>query len=410
MSEVMQVGAASKKLQQRYFRLLEVLGPELNTLRLVPLEALAREGGVLLAHAVDRMRREEVHIAGGYDGEYGEIHLFTPEERERLQGQGAFFSLPATAPLTPTPTAKEAMTAFDHQFPEAEPTENRKQKTENQLFSDSLLDHLNQAQRQAVTHRGPAIIVVAGPGTGKTRALTHRLAYLLSRRGVLPQEILAVTFTRQAAGEMAERLKLLLPDFPGLDRLTLKTFHALGHQILSAAAGGDRQVAAEDQRRHLLREAARDHKLPFAALEKRVTAWKQALIYPENLEAGDAGEDPASPAAFRSYEAALAAAGLWDYEDLIARPTLLLEHDISLRETYRGRFRHLLVDEYQDLNEAQYRLFRLLAGPGAEIMVIGDPDQAIYGFRGASPAYFSRFRRDWPEAEAIHFDETYRLP
>ena len=98
LAEVMQVGAASKKLQQRYFRLLEVLGPELEILRRVPLETLAREGGVLLAHALDQMRRGEVHIAGGYDGEYGKISLFTPEERRRLQGQGAFFSLPAAAP------------------------------------------------------------------------------------------------------------------------------------------------------------------------------------------------------------------------------------------------------------------------------------------------------------------------
>ena len=410
LSEVMQVGAASKKLQQRYFRLLEVLGPELEVLRRMPLETLAQEGGVLLAHGLDQMRRGEVHIAGGYDGEYGKISLFTPEERRRLQGQGAFFSLPATAPLTPTPTAQEPVKAFDPGSTANKIPENDKRQTADAPSDDPLLDTLNRSQRRAVTYTGPALVVAAGPGTGKTRALTHRLAYLMCRRGVLPQEILAVTFTRQAAGEMAERLQLLLPGFPGLERLTLKTFHALGHQILASAEGAARQVATEDQRRHLLREAARDHKLPFAALEKRVTAWKQALIYPENLEARDADEDAAYPAAFRSYEAALAADGLWDYEDLIARPTLLLENDVSLREAYRGRFRHLLVDEYQDLNEAQYRLFRLLAGPGAEIMVIGDPDQAIYGFRGASPAYFSRFRRDWPEAEAIQFDETYRLP
>jgi DNA helicase-2/ATP-dependent DNA helicase PcrA len=408
LSEVMQVGAASKKLQQRYFRLLEVLGPELEILRRAPLETLAQEGGVLLAHALDQMRRGEVHIAGGYDGEYGKISLFTPEERRRLQGQGAFFSLPSAIPAIPPPTAQESTPAFDHKFSDADPTVNSKPPTKNHAPGDSLLESLNHAQRRAVTYTGPALVVAAGPGTGKTRALTHRLAYLMSRRGVLPQEILAVTFTRQAAGEMAGRLQLLLPDFPGLERLTLKTFHALGHQILASGEGEARQVATEDQRRHLLRETARDHKLAFAALEKRVTAWKQALIYPENLPDGEA--DPASPAAFRSYEAALAAAGLWDYEDLIARPALLLENDVSLREAYRGRFRHLLVDEYQDLNEAQYRLFRLLAGPGAEIMVIGDPDQAIYGFRGASPAYFSRTQRDWPEAEAIHFDETYRLP
>ena len=186
--------------------------------------------------------------------------------------------------------AREPDPAFDAAPPVPEQTENGKRQTANHPSGDPLLDPSNQAQRQAVTYTGPALVVAAGPGTGKTRALTHRLAYLLCRRGVLPQEILAVTFTRQAAGEMAERLQLLLPDFPGLERLTLKTFHALGHQILASGEGAARQVATEDQRRHLLREAARDHKLAFAALEKRVTAWKQALIYPENLP--DAGRGP----------------------------------------------------------------------------------------------------------------------
>ena len=237
----LQVGAASKKLRQRYFRLLEALGPELEILRRVPLEDLARQGGEagpLLAHAIDKMRRGEVHIAGGYDGEYGEIRLFTPEERRRLQGQGAFFSLPTATPATASPGGPGTGTGFRLPAPPVpEITENGKQKTENVSSDDSLLDPLNQAQRQAVTYHGPALVVIAGPGTGKTRALTHRLAYLLARRGVPPEEILAVTFTRQAAGEMAERLRLLLPDFPGLDRLTIKTFHALGHQILSARAG-----------------------------------------------------------------------------------------------------------------------------------------------------------------------------
>jgi DNA helicase-2/ATP-dependent DNA helicase PcrA len=166
-------------------------------------------------------------------------------------------------------------------------------------------------------------------------------------------------------------------------------------------------VATEEERRRLLREAAREHGLAFATLEKRVTAWKQALIYPEEVPEA---EDPAPLAAYRSYEAALATAGRWDYEDLIARPTLLLERDREVRDSYRRRYRHLLVDEYQDLNEAQYRMLRLLAGAEAELMVIGDPDQAIYGFRGASPRYFSRFQEDWPGAEFCHFQETYRLP
>ena len=410
LAEVMQVGTVSKKLRQRYFRLLEALGPELEILRRVPLEVLAREGGEtgpLLAHAVDKMRRGEVHIAGGYDGEFGEIRLFTPEERQRLQGQGAFFSLPGTAPVTAGQAAREPEPAYNASPAVKEVTENGKQQTANSPVHDFLLDPLNQAQRHAVTYKGPALVVAAGPGTGKTRALTHRLAYLLARRGVPPQEILAVTFTRQAAAEMTGRLRLLLPDFPGLDRLTIKTFHALGHQILSAGDRDGRQVAVEDQRRRLIREVARDRQLPFAALEQRITAWKQALNYPEDLRKA---AEPAYLAAYRSYEAALAAAGWWDYEDLIARPTLLLNRDPEIGASYRRRFRHLLVDEYQDLNEAQYKMFRQLAGPGAEIMVIGDPDQAIYGFRGASPAYFRRFREDWPAAEVCHFEETYRLP
>jgi len=432
LAEVMQVNAGSKKVRQAYFRLLEKLGPELEILRHAPLDALAREGGVLLAHGIDRMRRGEVHIAGGYDGAYGEIRLFTTAERSALQGQAAFFSqsappqensgvsLPAS-PAAAAPTGPAAVSVRESPQPYLAPHSE----------VDPLLAGLNAAQRDAVLHQGPPLIVQAGPGTGKTRALTHRLAYLVSRRGVAPEAILALTFTRQATAEMEERIHHLLAGTPGLSRLTIKTFHALGQQILKDHGGQERQVADEAQRRSLLRESARAHHLAFGDLERQITRWKQALIFPEDLTAPEpGGQSPLfsrngprdstltlaatekSPyiAAFGAYEAALKRAGLWDYEDLIARPALLLARHPEIRETYRTRFRHLLVDEYQDLNEAQYRLFRQLAGPGAEIMVIGDPNQAIYGFRGARPEFFRRFREDWPEARRCRFTETYRLP
>jgi DNA helicase-2/ATP-dependent DNA helicase PcrA len=411
LREVLKVGSSStQKVRQRYFRLLEKLGPELTILRRTPLPELSREGGQLLACGLDKMRRGEVHIAGGYDGAYGEIRLFTPEERRRHERQGAFFSLPAApAPVEPDkanpPPLLASINATNASSVLA--TENRKPQTENRFSDDPLLAPLNQAQRQAVLHQGPPLLVSAGPGTGKTRALTHRLAYLLARRGVAPAEVLAVTFTRQAAGEMEERLRRLLPDFPGLERLTVKTFHALGHQILLEQGGPGRDVATEEQRRAVIRKVARHHGLPFAALEKEITSLKQSLTYPE--EVADALE-PQYLAAFRDYEAALAGQGRWDYEDLIARPTRLLARQPAVADAYRARFRHLLVDEYQDLNDAQYRLFRSLAGPQAEIMVIGDPQQAIYGFRGAKPQYFSRFLVDWPGALNCRFTETYRLP
>jgi DNA helicase-2/ATP-dependent DNA helicase PcrA len=274
--------------------------------------------------------------------------------------------------------------------------------------ADPLLAGLNPEQQQAVRHQGPPLVVQAGPGTGKTRALTHRLAYLLARRQTPPEQILALTFTRQAAGEMEDRIRRLLPDYAGLPQLTIKTFHALGHQMLLAhQSEAPRQVADEETRRGFLRQAARDRGLPAGRLDGCITRWKQALIYPEDLIAG---EDPEAAAAFRHYEAALAREGLWDYEDLIARPTRLLHQQPQLQESYRRRYRHLLVDEYQDLNEAQYRLFLALAGPQAEIMVIGDPHQAIYGFRGAAPVYFQRFRQDFRGAMTLAFRETYRLP
>jgi len=405
LAEVLGVGPGSQQVRRRYFRLLEKLGPELEILRRAPLEAVAREGGALLAHGLDRMRRGQVHIAGGFDGQYGEVRLFTPEERRRLEGQGAMFSLPGGGP-EPEPAATNAKAA---------PANLKVEEAGQGLFpagaaarrakaDDPLLAGLNEAQRRAVQHQGAPLIVRAGPGTGKTRALTHRLAYLLGRRGAVPESILAVTFTRQAAGEMAARLRRLLPDFPGLDQVAVKTFHALGHQIL-LAQGEVREVAEEERRRGLMRDAARAHGLAFPVLERRLTRWKQALTYPEDLT-----EPSPEAAAFATYEEALAREVRWDFEDLIARPALLLARHRELREALQKQFRHLLVDEYQDLNEAQYVFFRLLAGPEAEIMVIGDPDQAIYGFRGASPEYFARFREDWPSALTLNFPETYRLP
>ncbi len=399
LAQVLEVGPGSKKVNHLYFRLLEKLGPELEILRRTPLEDLAREGGNLLAYGIDKMRQGRVHIAAGYDGVYGEIRLLTPEERREVLGQGALWSPPA--PVSPTrpapPSPERGQPAEPPNLKVAEPTPPSP--------IEPLLAGLNPAQRQAVLHEGSPLIVQAGPGTGKTRALTHRLAYLLARRGIPPEEILALTFTRQAAGEMEARIRGLLPDFPGLARLTIKTFHALGHQMLTAQEEA-REVADEDQRRQLLREAGKKHKVPVALLDARISDWKQALTYPEDL--GEVNEPEV--AAFKDYEAALSRGGLWDYEDLIARPTLLLTRQPDLQEAYRRRYRHLLVDEYQDLNAAQYRLFRALAAADAEIMVIGDPDQAIYGFRGASPEYFSRFRQDWPAAVPVHFEETYRLP
>jgi DNA helicase-2/ATP-dependent DNA helicase PcrA len=401
LGEVLECGAATKKVQGLYFRLLEKLGPELEILRRVAREEVAREGGELLAYALDKMRRGEVHIAPGYDGVYGEISLLTPEERRRFRGQGAFWSAAAPALVAAEPQWQALSGTRTTAETNAGPAGSPSFETE-----DPPLSELNPAQRFAVTHQGRPLLVQAGPGTGKTRALTHRLAYLLKCRGVPADNILAITFTRQAALEMATRVRGLLPDFPDLDNLTLGTFHALGLKLLSEQ-GFTRAVADEEQRRTLLKEVAKEFRLTLSRLDRQISLAKQALCSAEHMQQEDLLPPPQ---AFTAYEALLEREGLWDYEDLLARPVRLLQEDTSLQASYQGRFRHLLVDEYQDLNEAQYLLFRALAGPGAEIMVIGDPHQAIYGFRGARPEYFSRFEQDWPGAVTLRFTETYRLP
>jgi DNA helicase II / ATP-dependent DNA helicase PcrA len=401
LGEVLECGEATKKVQRLYFRLLETLGPELHILRRVAREDLAREGGELLARAVEKMRRAEVNIVPGYDGVYGKISLLTPEERHLVQGQGGFWSAadaspkPEKPPLPSKPGPRKSLAAVSETPVTPAPA-----------ADDPLLAGLNPAQRLAVTHEGPPLIVQAGPGTGKTRALVHRVAYLLQRRKAPPESILALTFTRRATEEMAVRVQRLVPDFPGLDRLTVSTFHALGFKLL-AEQGFTREVADEERRRILLKEISRKHRLPLARLDRQISLAKQALHGPKDVPQGE--NFPPSPA-FADYEALLEREGLWDYEDLLARPVRLLQEDRGLREAVRTRFRHLLVDEYQDLNEAQYLFFRALAGPDADLMVIGDPHQAIYGFRGARPEYFSRFQEDWPGALTLHFEETYRLP
>lgn len=398
LAEVLECGPASRKVTRLYFRLLEKLGPELHLLRKVPLPEVAREGGGLLAYALNKVRRGEVHITPGYDGVYGEIRILAPEERHRLQGQEAFWMelprLQEETPDFPKISGKEA---------KGGPMVKTGVSAE---AADPLLAGLNALQQAVVTHRGEPLIVEAGPGTGKTKALAHRLAYLLKRREIPPDKILALTFTRQAAEEMAARVRALLPEFPGLERLTMGTFHALGLRLLREA-GGRREVADEERRRGLLQYVAREAQLPLGQVERLVSHSKLALLRPQDL--AKKGE-VAQARVLAAYEEALAGEGLWDYEDLVSQPVRLLQEEPELAATYQNKYRHFLVDEYQDLNYAQYRFLKLLAGPAAEILVIGDPHQAIYGFRGAKPEYFNRFAEDWPGAVKVRFTETYRLP
>ena len=283
---------------------------------------------------------------------------------------------------------------------------------------DPLLDTLNDAQRQAVLHGEGPLLVLAGAGSGKTRVIVHRIAHLVRAGGVAPWQVLAVTFTNKAAGEMRERLEALLG--PEAREAWVQTFHAFGARFLrrEAAAAGLPQAFAiydDDDQRALLRRLLAemglgdDGRLGPRDVQGRIDRWKNLGQRPSDvrLDAYDA-EGEQSLEVWRRYERALARAGAVDFGDLLLRPAQLLDGDPGLRDRWQRRFRHLLVDEFQDTNPAQYRLLRLLAGRGASVCVVGDDDQAIYRWRGADVANILDFDRDFPGTRVVKLEQNYR--
>jgi DNA helicase-2/ATP-dependent DNA helicase PcrA len=293
---------------------------------------------------------------------------------------------------------------------------------------------LNAWQRAAVLCTDAPLGIVAGPGTGKTRVLTVRVAHLVLEKGVPPESILAITFTNKAAGEMRERLETLL-GAETARRVTIRTFHAFGAMLLRQYAGRsglgtEFVILAEEDQRALLRQACPELKVgEVDAVLVAISAAKNrsASDAPEHAgpdgsrrSAARAGEDaagassPSTPSAdpfarYRSrYEMVLRKSNAVDFDDLLLLPIRLLETQPDVLAALQARYRWISVDEYQDINGAQYRLLRLLASGGANLCVIGDPDQAIYGFRGSDRRYFLRFEHDYPGAAALHLDHNYR--
>jgi superfamily I DNA/RNA helicase len=243
---------------------------------------------------------------------------------------------------------------------------------------------------------------MAGPGSGKTRMLTHRMAHLVVERGVPAASCLAVTFTRRATQELQDRLAALLP--PSAGAVAVHSFHSLGLAILrvSAVAAGLKpgfRIADERERRTALTAALGITESKAARLLKTLSVLKRTGREP----------DDADTAAALAASRRLGTEQNWvDFDDLVAMPAAILEADAEAAELWRNRFCHVCVDEFQDVDEQQYRLLRCLAPPGGNVCVIGDPNQAIYGFRGADAACFARFRQDFPSAHTVRLARNYR--
>ncbi|MEW6675809.1 MAG: UvrD-helicase domain-containing protein [Nitrospirota bacterium] len=255
-----------------------------------------------------------------------------------------------------------------------------------------LLNGLSNAQREAVTTVEAPLLIVAGSGTGKTRTITHRIAYLIEQ-GVSPENILAVTFTNRAANEMRERAEAILRRQTG--SLFIGTFHSLGLKIIKENRGKDFILYDRNEQINLLKKLSDSSSAP--KLAEKITRIKNFIDEPDN-ETRKLYED---------YQKLLKENSALDFDDLILEAVEILSDSMVL-EKYQTPFKYIMVDEYQDINPAQYRFIRLLAGDKRNICAVGDPDQAIYAFRGADVENFLNFERDFPDAKIIKLTHNYR--
>ena len=405
LSELLQKGPQTKTVRRAYNALLAELGSEFDILHNHDISTLEMAGVPFMGEAIRRMRHKEIQVNPGFDGEFGKIQIFEPGEREKLAGQKNLFNIPKTK-IKRTPT--------HHPKPEKR---NGKTKKKVPVQADSHLAELNSAQRRVVEHKQGPLLIVAGPGTGKTRTLTHRIAYLIKNQKVPAGSILAVTFTHKAAREMQVRLQKLLGPSQPVPLAT--TFHSFCLKMLSETSAHPPLASIDDIEQDALFKMAAStvvargtpSDIPTRILKERILELKQQCLGPDDAlgEVVMPEEDLAIiTAVYRQYQHLLEIQKQWDYEDLIFKSVTVLESDEHVRTRYQNTYPYIFIDEYQDLNQGQYRLIRALAPSGRDVCAIGDPNQAIYGFRGSDVAYFNRFQTDFPEATVIHLTRNYR--
>jgi DNA helicase-2/ATP-dependent DNA helicase PcrA len=410
IGEALKVGAQSKRVQRLYREMLDRIGGEFAVLLDAPLETIHSVAGAVVAEGVRRVRTGAVTIAAGYDGEFGRVRIFTDEERKDIAGQVSLFE--GVESMTTAPMVDESKDdAPRHCFPSisACPAVDRQARVAERPvpFCDTDGDDdparprdLNAAQWQVVCHDGAHLLIAAGPGTGKTHTITRRIARLAGHL-TANERILAVTFTTKAAHEMRMRLCALIPRHT-MERVEVGTFHRFCLNLLRDSAFGAvlpdcYRIASSEE---CLEAAARAWPDSSRSRQKRlleeISLWKAGACESDAPEGSD------------EYHRLLWEMGYLDFDDLLVETLRLVQSDLSLRTRLHARYRFVFVDEYQDVNPVQHRLLSDIVGENTHLCAIGDPNQAIYGFRGASAALFERFVEDFPGATLLPLTDTYR--
>ena len=395
---------ASLKVRSRYDDLLRNLGPEFTILRETPLPDLERIAGPCITEGIRRLRCGQVEWQPGYDGEYGKLHLMDQQEVERLSGQQCLFADRSAVSDGASGKAvrKNKIPALSAASGQALPIEaSLTDDSANHAVQSGYLYGLNEAQWAAVSSQAPAITVVAGPGTGKTKTLICRIAYLVEQCGAAPEEITAVTFTNKAAREMRSRLAGNFDGKWAAKKVNLGTFHSICLQKLSQGRGPCDSLAIIDEYHALsiVEEILRDMGLKGSPREiLRGISRAKGGAFP-----GEEGCRTVPDAVTEAYCERLKQYGVMDYDDILLQSLRDSENEVPDRSC-----NYLLVDEFQDINETQYRLIRQWSRQSQSVFIIGDPDQSIYGFRGSDFRYFGRFAEDFPSVYPFRLTQNYR--
>ena len=384
--------AASKKVQSLYEAMLKALGAELDIIRQVPIEDVRQAGGPCVAEGIRRLRTGEVQWAPGYDGEYGKAVLLSAEEISEYSGQLHFFDLGA---------APKACAAKKPAAPAQAPTVPAEEAA---VIEPQAAEHygLNAEQWAAASAQERAVAVIAGPGTGKTRTLVEHIRYLLEEQKVAPEHITAVTFTNKAAAEMRQRLQQTLANKRKAAKVHIGTFHSLCLELLTQWQGSVTLVDAA-QGLAVAQEVGQ-----ALGLAQSAKAWQQAISRRKN---GLPDEGETWPEAlFAGYQEKLTEAQALDFDDLLLKTLAAFAGEMAAPEARaaRKRFDYLLVDEFQDINAVQLQLLLAWSEMNQQLFVIGDPDQAIYGFRGADAQCFQKLAEDLGQPREIRLTQNYR--
>lgn len=282
----------------------------------------------------------------------------------------------------------------------------------------SIYDSLNPAQKEAVLHTEGPLLILAGAGSGKTRVLTHRVSYLIDEMGVNPWNILAITFTNKAAGEMRERVDRLVG--MGAEQIWVSTFHSMCVRMLRRFIdhlGYDRNftIYDTDDQRNIMKEVCKDLNIDTKIYKERmilsaISSAKNEMMSVEQYELSARGDYARQriAQAYKAYEAALRKNNALDFDDLLLKTTELLQNNEDVLKIYQDRFKYIMVDEYQDTNTVQFKLVSLLAGRYRNLCVVGDDDQSIYKFRGANIYNILNFEKEYPDAKVIKLEQNYR--